>query len=139
MVIGKTYGISKFVVKDYLKNKSQFAYIRRYKTELNKAVPKFFKGLIKNNEFPENELTTNGNTFYCDKEEIGYAMTLSTAQDLKGTNYSNVKYILFDEFIIEDGQRKIYLKNEAFVFLNLIETIARLRNDIKVFMLGNSR
>ena len=67
---------------------------------------------------------------------VGYAMTLSTAQDLKSSNFSNVKYIIFDEFIIEEGQKKTYLKNEVFVFLNLIETIARLR-DVRVFLLGN--
>lgn len=65
-------------------------------------------------------------------------MTLSTAQDLKGTNFSNVKNIIFDEFIIEPGQKKYYLKNEVFVFLNLMETIGRLRNDVRYFLLGNA-
>ena len=65
-------------------------------------------------------------------------MTLSTAQDLKGTNYSNVTTIIFDEFIIEEGQKKVYLSNEVFVFLNLIETIARLRDNVRIFMLGNA-
>lgn len=61
-------------------------------------------------------------------------MTLSTAQDLKSTNFSNVTNLIFDEFIIEEGQKKFYLNNEVEVFLNLVETIARLR-DIKIFML----
>lgn len=61
-------------------------------------------------------------------------MTLSTAQDLKSSNFSKVKYIIFDEFIIEEGQKKYYLNNEVFIFLNLIETIARLR-DVKIFLL----
>lgn len=64
-------------------------------------------------------------------------MTLATAQDLKSTNFSKVKTIIFDEFIIENGQKKYYLKNEVFVFLNLIETISRLR-DVRIFMLANS-
>lgn len=64
-------------------------------------------------------------------------MTLSTAQDLKSSNFSNVKTIIFDEFIIEDGQKKYYLNNEVFVFLNLLETIARMR-DVRVFLLGNA-
>ena len=135
---GKTYGISKYVVNDFLNNKNEFAYIRRYKSELKKSVPKFFSGLIKNNEFPDHHLLSKGYSFYIDDQEAGYSMTLSTAQDLKGTNYSNVKTIIFDEFIIEEGQKKFYLTNEVFVFLNLIETIARLRDDVKIFMLGNS-
>ena len=63
-------------------------------------------------------------------------MTLSTAQDLKGSNFPNVTTLIFDEFIIEEGQKKYYLHNEVFVFLNLIETIARMRN-VRVFLLGN--
>lgn len=64
-------------------------------------------------------------------------MTLATAQDLKGTNFDQVKTIIFDEFIIETGQRKTYLNDEVFTFLNLLETIARMR-DVRVFFLGNA-
>lgn len=63
-------------------------------------------------------------------------MTLSTAQDLKSSNFSKVTTIIFDEFIIEEGQKKYYLNNEVLIFLNLLETIGRMR-DIKVFMLAN--
>ena len=36
-----------------------------------------------------------------------------------------------------NGQKKYYLHNEVEVFLNLIETIARMRN-VRVFLLGNA-
>ena len=80
--------------------------------------------------------STKHNEFYCDGEICGYAMTLSTAQDLKSSNFSKVTTIIFDEFIIEEGQKKFYLQNEVLIFLNLLETIGRMR-DIKVFMLAN--
>lgn len=134
--VGKTYGASKLVVKQAIKNGYEFAYIRRYKTELKKSVPKFFKALIENNEFPDHTLYTKGDTFYLDDVPIGYAMTLSTAQSLKGTNFSKVKFIIFDEFIIEKGQQH-YLPNEVENFLGLVETIARMR-DVKIFMLANA-
>lgn len=79
----------------------------------------------------------NGYTFKCDDVTCGYALKLSTAQDLKSSNFNKVKTIIFDEFIIEEGQKKYYLKNEVFTFLNLLETIGRMR-DIRVFMLANS-
>lgn len=63
-------------------------------------------------------------------------MTLASAQDLKSANFSQVTTIIFDEFIIEEGQRKYYLQNDVVTFLNLLETIGRMR-DIKVFMLAN--
>ena len=50
--VGKTYGASKFVVSQYLKKNDEFAYIRRYKTEIKQAVPSFFDAINSNNEFP---------------------------------------------------------------------------------------
>ena len=135
--VGKTYGASKFVINQFLKKGEQFAYIRRYKTELRQAVPQFFSSINNNIEFPEHILNTKGKSFYCDGEVCGHAMTLATAQDLKGTNFDKVKTIIFDEFIIETGQRKTYLNDEVFTFLNLLETIARMR-DVRVFFLGNA-
>lgn len=134
--VGKTYGASKMVINRFIKKGEQFAYIRRYKPELKKATSQFFEALNNNNEFPEHTLYNKSDKFYCDNEICGHAMTLSTAQDLKSSNFSKVTTIIFDEFIIEEGQKKYYLQNEVIVFLNLIETIARMR-DIKIFMLGN--
>lgn len=64
-------------------------------------------------------------------------MTLSTAQDLKSSNYDDVTTIIFDEFIIDEGQKKYYLQNEVETFLNLVETIARMRK-VRIFLLGNA-
>ena len=133
---GKTYSLSKFVTKEFIKKGYEFVYIRRYKTELSKAIPNFFKPLIINDEFNGHKLESKGNKLYIDDEVAGYGITLSTAQDFKSSNFSNVKYIVFDEFIIEEGQ-KHYLKNEVESFLGLIESIARTR-DVKIFLLGNA-
>lgn len=134
--VGKTYGASKLVVKDFIKKHRQFVYLRRYKTELSKSSKKFFSELIKNDEFPNHHLEVRGSTFVIDEEIAGYSMTLSTAQQLKGTNFTGVHYIIFDEFLIEEGQGH-YLKNEVLSFLGLIESVARM-HDIKVFMLANA-
>ena len=134
--VGKTFGASELVTKDFIKKQRQFVYLRRYKSELSKSSKKFFSALITENKFPDHQLEVKGNTFYIDEEVAGYSMTLSTAQQLKGTNFDKVYYIIFDEFLIEEGQGH-YLKNEVFSFLGLIETIARMR-EIKVFMLANA-
>lgn len=81
--VGKTYGVTKFVVNQFLKKKEDFAYIRRYKSEISAAVPSFFSKINENNEFPNHFLSSKGKKFYCDMVPFGYAMTLSTAQDLK--------------------------------------------------------
>ena len=134
--VGKTFGASEFVTKEFIKKKKQFVYLRRYKTELSKSHKKFFESLVKEDKFPDHQLTTKGNTFLIDDEVAGFGMTLSTAQQLKSSNFNDVYYIIFDEFLIEEGQGH-YLKNEVFSFLGLIETIARMR-DIKIFMLANA-
>ena len=65
--VGKTYGASKMVINKFLKKGEQFAYIRRYKPELKKAVPQFFEALQNNNEFQGHNFSTKSNTFYCDR------------------------------------------------------------------------
>ena len=134
--VGKTYGATKFVVKQAINKNSEFVYIRRYKSDLKKSVPKLFDELIKNEEFPDNTLSTKGNKFYIDDEICGYAIALSEANSYKSTNFSKVRYIIFDEFIIENSSQH-YINNEVEVFLSIIETIARMRR-VNVFLLGNN-
>ena len=138
--VGKSYGAIVKAVKSFLKDGSQFVYLRRYKTELDTAVPKFFDALIENEEFGEIELkvvkSKNMSKFLVDGEVAGYAIALSTANILKSTSFAKVNLIVFDEFIIDKGSYH-YLRNECEQMLDIIETIGRLR-DIKVLFLGNS-
>lgn len=134
--VGKTYSTTKFLISQFLKKKYQFAYIRRYKSEIKKDAPQFFDSIIKNEEFKDTTFYYKGEKFYCNDQVIGYAMTLTTAQNLKGSNFPDVKYIVFDEFIIEDHSHH-YLPNEVNGFLGLVESVARTR-DVKIFLLGNA-
>ena len=134
--VGKTFGASEFVTRQFIKKNDEFIYIRRYKTDLEKGKKKFFKGLIDEEKFPNHKLEVKGNTFIIDDKIAGYSMTLSTAHQFKSTNFPKVKYIIFDEFLIENGQSH-YLKNEVNIFLGLIETVARMR-DVKIFCLANA-
>lgn len=62
--VGKTFGATKFVINRFLKHDEQFAYIRRYKKEVNYAVPKFFNAMKDKNVFPNHTLTNKGRTFF---------------------------------------------------------------------------
>lgn len=133
--VGKTYSTSKFITNDFIKHDNEFVYIRRYKTELKKAVPNFFKPLILNKEFEGHTLKNSGyERFVIDEKVAGYACSLTSHQSLKSVNFSKVKNIVFDECFAEDAR---YLPNEMHKFLSLIETIARMR-DVRIFMLANS-
>lgn len=134
--VGKTYGSLKFAINRYLKTGEQFVYLRRYKSELKKSVPHLFDAITTQNEFPKNNVYTKGDIIYCDNKICGYSIALSTSNILKSTSFTKVKTIIFDEFIIDKGTYH-YLQNEIECFLDLVETIARLR-DVRVLFLGNS-
>lgn len=139
--VGKTFGAKKYVINDYLKNGNEFVYLRRYKTELDIAMDGFFTQLQDAGLFQDNVFTIKQNRkrvtkFEMDGNVIGYAIPLSTANILKSASYSKVRTIIFDEFIIDKGTYH-YLANEVIQFLDVIETIARLR-DVRVLLLGNA-
>ena len=137
---GKTFGCTDFVTSKFIKKHEEFVYVRRFKSELQKAIPRFFDAIISNETTKEKyknfTFGHKGMNLTINDKVCGYGITLSTAQQFKSSNFPNVKYIIFDEFILEDGQGH-YLKNEVDIFLGLIESIARLR-DVKVILLGNS-
>lgn len=139
--IGKSYGAKKMVIKDFLKNGSQFVYMRRYKTELDTAVSTFFDDIITNEEFGDNivfkvKKNKKITTFEINGETAGYAIALSTSNILKSTSFPLVKTVIYDEFIIDKGVYH-YLKDEPIKLLDALETIGRLR-DIHCFLLGNA-
>lgn len=139
--VGKSYGAKKYAANRFIKKGKQFVYIRRYKTELKEAmlknnVPIFFEQIENDESFKNHVLSNKKDTMYIDNKICGYAIPLSIANILKSSTYEKVDTIIFDEFIIDKGNYH-YLQNEVTQFLDVIETVGRLR-DIKVFFLGNA-
>ena len=142
--VGKTWGFKTYAIKRFLNKGKQFAYIRRYDTDLEASVGttndnKFFEQIKK--EFPDSEFKISKNKkvrkLYIDNKICGYALPLSAADSLKSSSYENVDTIIYDEFMLKEGSTQHYLKNEPEIILDLIETIGRLR-DIRVYCLGNA-
>lgn len=142
--VGKTYGFKKYVVKRFLNKNKQFAYIRRYETDLDESVGrtednKFFEQIKK--EFPNSTFKISKSKkvrrLYIDNKLCGYALPLSAADSLKSSTYENVDTIIYDEFMLKEGSTQHYLRNEPEIILDLIETIGRLR-DIRVYCLANA-
>lgn len=142
--VGKTYSCKTYFVKRFLKKHKQFAYIRRYESDLEASVGsssdnKFFEQIRK--EFPNSEFkiikSKKVRKLYIDNMLCGYALPLSSADSLKSSSYENVDTIIYDEFMLKEGSNQHYLRNEPEIILDLIETIGRLR-DIKIYCLGNA-
>lgn len=133
---GKTYGSKQWCIDDFLKNKNQFAWVRRFDSELDDFKDTFFTDIC--NEYPEVEFEYKGYKFYINKEVAGFSFPLTTSMKKKSSSYPKVTKLIFDEFIIDVGT-SYYLKNEVQIFLNLYETIFRMRDNVKgAFFLANS-
>lgn len=136
---GKTYSVKKRIIEK-IKEGGEFVYLRRlHRYIVRKKMYKVFDDI---QNIAEKELgttinysTENGFYIVKDKEQknVGYVTSLEDGMTEKGISFHNVKIILFDEFIDET-----YSDIEIDRFLNLISTICREREDIEIYMLGNT-
>lgn len=141
---GKTYGLFKKLIQE---NK-RFLYLRRLKSQLELCTTDEGNPFQKINTdldlniFP---FTSSGVTTFRKGEKNGElvaaGVALSVVANLRGIDFSQFDYIVFDEFIASDGERPI--KNEFQAFLNFYETVNRNRElegkpAVRCFMLGNA-
>lgn len=157
--IGKTYGMRKQVIRDYLKNGWRFVAVVRYEAEITggKGIQTdYFRRIIENGEFPDCEFKVEGSRAYISKrrddkdkpvwEMFGYFAALSTFQRAKQSVFSRVKRIVFDEAMLERTMDKWhdYLPNEVNLLSSLVNSIARQNKNDKagieprVYILGNA-
>lgn len=134
---GKTFDCTRWAIDDWKKRRKQCVWLRRYQTEIDQMLlnGKFFDAVRE--YYPDDELKIEGNTGLINGEVAIYFVALSTSRQLKSNNYPHVNKIIFDEFIIGDG-RITYLKNEVEVFLDLYETVARTRDNVRAVLLANA-
>lgn len=134
---GKTFHFTRWGIDDFKKTGAQCVWVRRYQTEIDEMLlnGKFFDAVRE--YYPNDELKVEGNLGYVNGEVAFYFIALSTSRQLKSNNYPFVNKIIFDEFIIDKG-RVTYLKAEVEVFLDLYETVARLRDNVRAVLLANS-
>ena len=149
---GKTYATLKHGLEQYFKDGSQLAYIRRWKEDITgKRGQAVFSALIENNEIEklsDGKFTgihyytgrfflcnyDNGKPIYSDSDVLGFLFALTDVEHDKSTSYPKVNNIIFDEFLTN----KLYLPDEFVTFMNVVSTIVRRRETVKIFMLGNT-
>lgn len=150
---GKTYAVLEHIIKDYLNNQNSGAYIRRWKDDLiGKRAESVFTSFVENGSLEklsggkyDNIIFSKGKwhlakydnetkKMRADVTPFCYSFTLSDMEHDKSTSYPTVKNICFDEFLT----RRYYLPDEFILFMNVLSTIIRDRENIKIFMLGNT-
>lgn len=134
---GKTFDMTRWCIDDFKRKGAQAVWVRRYQTEIDEMLlnGKFFDAVRQ--YYPDDELKIDGNVGRINGEVAIYFIALSTSRQLKSNNYPFVNKIIFDEFIIDKG-RVTYLKNEVEVFLDLYETVARTRDNVRAVLLANA-
>lgn len=147
---GKTYA-----VLDYILQRTQFgergAIIRRWEDDFKKKRgQQMFAGHVKNKLIEKytagewsNVFYLSGAWYFCKyegdtritaPEPFCYAFSLNAVEHDKSTSYPDVTTVLFDEFLT----RKTYLPDEFVLFMNALSTIVRDRDDVIIFMCGNT-
>lgn len=137
--VGKTRDFKVWCIKDFIKTGKQFVWVRRYKQE-TKKLTQYYDDI--RHVFPNNNLTRRGGdkdgVFEVDGKVAGYYLTLSISTSYKSVPYPNVDKIVFDEFLIDKTTYR-YMSNEVVIFLDLINTIFRDRDDVRgVYCIGNN-
>ena len=149
---GKTYGALTKAVLNYVENGKQTAYIRRYREDfVGKRGQTLFASVEKDIDWAK--LTNNqwnGIDYYSgawylkysspgakkirDEKPFCYGFAINQMEHDKSTSYPDITLIIFDEFL----SRTFYLTNEFVLFMNVLSTIIRQRDDVVIYMLGNT-
>lgn len=150
---GKTYQMLLKGLKGYFKDGSQLGYVRRWKEDITgRRAARLYAGINENGEvekLSKGEFTgvhyyagkfylcnynESGKPVYSDSDIIAFTFALSDGEHDKSTSFPNIKTIVFDEFLTN----RLYLQDEFVLFMNTVSTIVRRREDVKIYMLGNT-
>lgn len=150
---GKSTGVLLQGLKDYCDGKGQIAIVRRYDEDIrgsnggaffNAIVGKGLLEEVSNGKYDSVKYyrrayylgKSNRETNETQYEEMpfAYAFAVSRMERYKSTAYPFVYNIVFDECISRSG----YLPDEFILFENMVSTICRERDDVKIWMIGNT-
>lgn len=150
---GKTFAVLEYGLRQYTEHGKQLAIIRRWQDDFTgKRGKTMFDSIVSEglvSKLTDGEWTDiyyyGGRWFLCkydeetkkricDETPFAYGFSISSMEHDKSTSYPNITTILFDEFLT----RTMYLPDEFVLFMNVISTIVRHRQDVKIFMLGNT-
>lgn len=155
--IGKTFGLRKDFIKQFIDKGYRYVDICRYKTNLTDFTRGYFDKLSQQEEFADYYFKSDNKNGYIGvktTDERGkstiewhmmcYFIPLSNAQQYKTTSFANVRNILLDECVIEKSDIfHHYLPNEYGLLAGLVDTVSRERPGVdsikpRVYLLGNA-
>lgn len=151
---GKTYGMRKQFIMDYLKHSYQFVQIARYQSSLPDIELGYFDKVGR--EFPGYEFKIKKHVAYIRESgpdgaernnnkwrQIGRFVSATQFQTTKESTFTDVKRVLMDEAVI-DGDDKFhhYLPNEVNIISKILDSATRQRygdgTEPRLYLLGNA-
>lgn len=150
---GKTFACLLEALTKYVKHGEQSAYVRRYKEDFRgKRGEALYASVVEagyvlsltNGEW--DRITYYSSKWYLarynevldkivrDETPFMYGFSLNDMEHDKSTSYPLITTIIFDEFLT----RQYYMPNEFVIFMNVLSTIIRLRDNVTIYMLGNT-
>ena len=150
--LGKTYGLRKACIDEYIKKGLRFVEVSRFKSE-QKAVSKGYFSRV-SQEFPGCEFEVRGNEGFIWRgkttekgkkvwEKLCFFVSLTELQTAKKRTFDLVHRIIFDEAVIDRTDRfHHYLSSEWELLAGLVDSVSRERAESVVhpqlFLLGNA-
>ena len=157
---GKSFSVHEEMILNFYNNGKQSGLIRRWEEDFKgKRGQETFAGICKAHDGKYISELTNGQwdnikyysskwyltrreydakrdeyKIYTCEQPFCYAFALTTVEHDKSSSYNDITVVLFDEFIT----REMYLPNEFITFQNCLSTIIRDRDDVVIYMLGNT-
>lgn len=138
---GKSFWFKRYAVENYLKTGQKFIYMRRYQTDIEKALASkdgsFWNDLLIEGYFLDHEVKEDMNGFYIDGNQCGYYVALSSAVSRKSISYKDVSIVIYEEFLLKRGKIRP-LKNEPEELLDFLNTVDRYEDRVTCFCLANT-
>lgn len=151
---GKTTAVLSYILEQYVKHGSAAAYVRRYEDDIKGSRgDAVWSGILQLGILEKltggawTNIIYKGRAWYLavpDPEQEGrfilddrpfcHAFALTLQERYKGNSYPEIRTVMFDEFMSRTG----YLHDEFVIFMNLLSTIIRQRDDVRIFMCGNT-
>lgn len=134
---GKTMSWKLRAIYNTLNNGKATIYTRRFKQELKDSRTNFLKDLYDGDpRLKDVILEIKGNILYVNGVESVYFIPLSTSLNKKSVSFHNVNMFIYDEFLTL-GQTIRGIEEDV-LFLEFLESVFRLRDDVKIILLSNA-
>ena len=150
---GKTYACLKHGLEQCYKNHTTMAYLRRYREDfVGKRGEQLFAALNQNDEISKiteghwDRIIYRSKRWYFARfdeatattiradDPVCFGFSLTEMEHDKSVSYPTITTVIFDEFIT----RQYYLQDEFVLFCNVLSTIIRQRDNVTIFLLGNT-